>query len=267
MSLRRRTLIQWLCAAWTCEAAANPNGMTVVAGSATAQTSGSHLNITAGNGAVVHWNSFNIKPGETTSFIQPSANSIVLNTIGGTSPSQIWGHLTANGTVILANAFGFYFGPNSMIKVGGHFIATTAPLPPDFGAGSTWQFTVPPPSASIVNYGEIQAGQGHSLFLISEQIENHGTLAAPGGNVGLYAGKEVLVSERADGRGLSATVKLPSGSIDNTGSILATPGESPCAPQVVNQGGAVHADAVRTQNGVIELVASDITSAPAPAPA
>ena len=134
--------------AWNCKAPANPSGMTVVSGSASAQTSGSHLNVTAGNGAVLQWNSFNIGPGQTTTFIQPSANSVVLNTIGGSSPSQIWGHLTANGTVVLANAYGFYFGPNSMIKVGGNFIATTAPLPPDLGLGASWQFTVPPPAAS-----------------------------------------------------------------------------------------------------------------------
>jgi filamentous hemagglutinin family protein len=230
--------------------------MTVVSGSASAQSSGSRLNITAGNGAVLQWSSFNIGPGQTTTFIQPSANSVVLNTIGGSSPSQIWGHLTANGTVVLANAYGFYFGPNSMIKVGGNFVATTAPLPPDLGLGASWQFTVPPPAASIVNYGEIQAGVGQSLFLISEQIDNHGSLNASGGTVGLYAGGEVMVSERADGRGLGATVRLPAGSIDNTGAIRADAGTIALDAQVVNQNGLIQADSVRSQNGVIELVAS-----------
>lgn len=242
--------------AWICKAPANPSGMTVVSGSASAQTSGSHLNVTAGNGAVLQWNSFNIGPGQTTTFIQPSANSVVLNTIGGSSPSQIWGHLTANGTVVLANAYGFYFGPNSMIKVGGNFVATTSPLPPDLGLGSSWEFTVPPPAASIVNYGEIQTGKGQSLFLISEQIDNHGALNAPGGTVGLYAGGDVLVNERADGRGLGATVRLPTGSIDNTGAILADAGTIALDAQVVNQEGLVQADSVRNHNGVIELVAS-----------
>ena len=59
-----------------------------------------------------------------------------------------------------------------MIKVGGSFIATTAPLTPDFGAGSAWQFTGMPPLASIVNYGQIKVGTGKSLYLIAEQIEN-----------------------------------------------------------------------------------------------
>ncbi len=45
-----------------------------------------------------------------------------------------------------------------MIKVGGSFIATTAALTPDFGAGSCWQFTGMPPLASIVNYGTVEVG-------------------------------------------------------------------------------------------------------------
>jgi filamentous hemagglutinin family protein len=236
---------------------ANPAGLTVVSGSATAQQNGSQLNITTSQAAFLNWSSFNIQSGETTAFIQPSANSVVINLIGGASPSQIFGNLNANGTVILANTHGFYFGPNSMISVGGSFIATTAPLAPDFGAGSAWTFTGMPPLASIVNYGQIQVGSGKSLFLIAEQIENHGELNAPGGDVGLYAGENVLVSDRPDGRGLSATVQVPSGSINNFGQITADAGTIALQAKVVNQDGIIQADSVQNQNGVVELVASD----------
>ena len=162
---------------------ANPTGMTIGAGSATAQQLGSQLNITVSQTAILNWQGFNIGVGETTSFLQPSANSVVLNVIGGQNPSQIFGNLNANGTVILENANGFYFGPNSMISVGGSFIATTAPLAPDLGSGAGWQFTGMPPLASIVNYGQIEVGTGRSLFLIAEKIENHGSLNAPQGDV------------------------------------------------------------------------------------
>ena len=251
------------CAAWLCCAGlggplrANPSGLTVVSGSATAKTTGSQLNITVSSSAILNWSSFNILSGETTSFLQPSANSIVLNNIGGASPSKIWGTLTANGTVILANAYGFYFGPNSMIKVGGDFIATTTPLPPDWGIGSSWTFTGMPPLARIVNYGEIAAGSGRGLFLIAEKIDNEGSLSAPGGQVGLYAGKTVLLSERPDGRGVSANVKIPDGSVDNNGKITASAGEIALEAQVVNQNGIIQADSVQNQNGDISLVASE----------
>lgn len=236
---------------------ANPTGMTIVSGSAAAQQNGSQLNITTSQSAFLNWSSFNIQAGETTTFIQPSANSVVLNEIGGASPSQIFGNLNANGTVILANANGFYFGPNSMIKVGGDFIATTAPITPDFGSGSSWTFTGMPPLASIINYGSIQAGNGRSLFLIAENIQNSGSLNAPGGNIGLAAGQTVLVSERPDGRGLSASVQVPSGAVNNLGQITADAGTIALQAQVVNQNGIIQANSVQNQNGVIELVASD----------
>jgi filamentous hemagglutinin family protein len=236
---------------------ANPTGLTVVSGSATAQQNGSQLNVTTSPVAFLNWSSFNIQAGETTTFLQPSANSVVINEIGGANPSQIFGSLNANGTVILANANGFYFGPNSMISVGGSFIATTAPLSPDYGAGTAWQFTGMPPLASIVNYGQINVGAGKSLYLIAEDVENHGGLSAPGGDVGLYAGQEVLLNERADGRGFSSVVKLPSGSVDNFGQITADAGTIALQAQVVNQNGLIQADSVQNVNGVIELVASD----------
>jgi filamentous hemagglutinin family protein len=236
---------------------ANPTGMTVGAGSATAQQLGSQLNITVGQTAMLNWQSFNIGAGETTSFLQPSANSVVFNVISGANPSQVFGNLNANGTVILANANGFYFGPNSMIKVGGSFIATTAPLAPDFGSGGMWLFTGMPPLASIVNYGQIAVGKGRSLYLIAEQIENHGSLNAPGGDVELAAGQSVLVSDSPDGRGLSASVLLPQGSVDNFGRITADAGTIALQAKVVNQDGLIQADSVAEQNGVIELVAAD----------
>jgi filamentous hemagglutinin family protein len=236
---------------------ANPAGLTVSSGSATAQQLGSQLNITVSQIAILDWQSFNIQAGETTTFLQPSANSVVFNEIGGANPSHIFGNLDANGTVILANANGFYFGPNSMISVGGSFIATTAPITPDFGAGSAWQFTGMPPLASIVNYGRINAGTGKSLFLIAENIENQGGLNAPGGDIGLYAGENVLVSERPDGRGLSATMTVPGGSVNNFGQITADAGTIALQAQVVNQNGIIQADSVQSHDGVIELVASD----------
>jgi filamentous hemagglutinin family protein len=263
-SSKARTARIWLCA-WLAALAmwrqqqllANPTGLTVSAGQASALQLGAQLTVNVSQTAVLNWQSFNIAAGQTTSFVQPSANSVVLNVIGGANPSQIFGSLTANGTVILENASGFYFGPNSMIKVDGSFLATTAALPPDLGAGAGWQFTGLPPAASIVNYGQISVGTGRSLFLIADNIENHGTLNAPQGNVDLVAGQTVLVSDSADGRGLSAKVTLPQGTVNNLGQVVADGGSLLLEAQVVNQGGLLQANSIQNQNGVIELVASD----------
>jgi filamentous hemagglutinin family protein len=258
--LKRKTIRTAVKLALICGASnsfANPTGLTVSLGSASTQQSGSQLNVTVSQLAILNWSTFNIAAGETTTFLQPSSGSIVFNVIGDANPSQIFGNLNANGTVILANANGLYFGPNSMIKVGGSFIATTAALPPDAGSGSSWQFSGMPPLASIVNYGQIQVGQGQSLFLIAEDIENHGALNAPAGNVELAAGQTVLVSQSADGRGLSAQVQLPQGTVDNFGNITADAGTIALQAQVVNENGIVQADSVQNQGGVIELTASD----------
>lgn len=237
-------------------APANPGGPTVAQGNVSFLQNGARLDITASHNAVIDWQRFNIAPGETTTFIQPSANSVVWNRILDTNPSQIWGNLNANGFVVLMNQNGFYFGPNSVVNVGG-FLATTAPISPPLSGGSgLWQYQGPPPAASIVNYGSLRAQSGGSLFLVAEKIENHGVLTAPDGTLGLYAGKEVLISDRPDGRGLNASVRLPAGSIDNYGKLIADAGTIALHAQVVNQNGFVQANSVRERQGVIELVAS-----------
>lgn len=65
------------------------------------------------------------------------------------------------------------------------------------------------------------------------------------------------MSERPDGRGLSAKVTLPVGSVDNSGRLTADAGAILLQAQVVNQGGLIQANSVRDNHGVIELFASD----------
>ncbi len=235
---------------------ANPTGMTVGRGSATAHQSGSHLTVTASQNAFLNWKSFNIAAGETTTFVQPSANSIVWNRINDKNPSQIFGTIQANGVVVLLNSSGFYFGPNSFVSAAGLVVSTANCAPPENGGG-TWEFNGPPPLASIINYGHIQVGNGGSAFLIADQVENHGTIEAPGGSIGLAAGQTITLSERPDGRGMSMLVTLPQGSVDNYGNLIADGGTIALNAKVVNQNGTLQANSVREQNGVIELVAAD----------
>lgn len=235
---------------------ANPTGMTVVSGSATAQQNGSQLNVTTSQSAFLNWSSFNIQQGETTTFIQPSASSVVFNNIGGASVSQIYGNLQANGIVVLMNPSGFYFGPDSFVQAAGLVVSTAQVSPPQNGGGA-WEFNGPPPQASIVNFGKIEAGKGGPTYFIAEDIENHGIITAPDGNIALAAGQKVLLSDRPDGRGVNLQVTLPSGSVDNDGKLIADAGTISANANVVNQNGLIQADSVQNQNGVIELVASD----------
>ena len=236
---------------------ANPAGPIVSQGTATFSAAGSQLTIQTSDHAAINWQSFNIGLGQTTTFLQPSSSSVVWNRINDANPSQLLGTLNANGYVVLQNQAGFYIGGQAVLNTHG-LLMTTAPTPvPDLAGGGAWQFNAPPPTASIINYGQLNAAGGGSVFLIAREIENHGAIAAPQGSIGLFAGKQVLVSERPDGRGLSATVTLPEGSVNNSGALIADAGTIAMRAQVVNQGGLVQANSVQQVNGVIELVASD----------
>lgn len=234
-----------------------PHGLVVQSGSASAVAVGSQTRITASDNAVLQWSSFNVPAGTTTSFLQPSATSVVWNRILDRDPSRIHGSITANGVVVLMNAAGFHFGPDAFVSAAGLVVSTAAVTPIESGTGLQWQFNGAPPGAAIVNYGRLETGPGGSAFLIADRIENHGTITAPGGTIGLAAGREVLLSERPDGRGLSAEVTLPSGSIDQSGHLTADAGQIALHARVVNQAGVLQASGARERGGIVELLASE----------
>ena len=262
------SLLMWQSGGWF--ASANPafNTATISQGMATFTPSGSQLTITAANNTYINWTSFNIDAGETTTFVQPSSSSLVWNHIGDANPSQIFGTLNANGYVVLQNQSGFYIGGKASISAHG-LIMTTTPTPmPNLSSGGAWSFNTPPPAANIINYGQINITGGGSAFLIASDIENRsgidnqnnnsvGTISAPGGKIGLYAGEKVLVSTSPDGRGLSTEVTLPEGMVNNQGQLTADGGSIALNAQTVNQGGLIQANSAQNVNGTIELVASD----------
>jgi len=238
-------------------ARANPVGGTVAQGGATFSSQGSQFTITTSDRAAIHWQGFNIGLGQTTTFLQPSSSSVVWNQINDPNASQILGTLNANGYVVLQNPAGFYVGGQAALNAHSLVMTTSATPAPDLSSGGAWQFNAPPPAARIINYGQINIAGAGAAFLIANQVENHGTISAPQGAIGLYAGQQVLISERPDGRGLSAKVTLPQGSVDNSGNLVADAGTLALQAQVVNQGGMLQANSLREVNGVIELVASD----------
>ena len=252
----RRFAVAGLATALAPGMSAAPIGPVVSSGTAVVTQTGRQTDIKVSNLAVLNWSSFNIANGESVNFNQPNRASVVWNFINDSSPSQILGSLSANGFVILMNQNGFLFGDHSIVNVGG-LVVTTGRPEPGFSEGSAWTFTGMPPAASIVNYGNIKVSDKSSLFMIAEKVENHGILQAPDGTIGLYAGKEVLISDRPDGRGLSAKVTLPSGSVDNKGAMVADGGTIAAAARVVNVDGLVQANSIRENHGVIELTADD----------
>ena len=234
---------------------ANPTGGSVALGSASFNTSGSHLTINTSASSIINWQSFNIGVGETTTFVQPSSTSVVWNHINDANPSQILGSLDANGYVILQNQNGFYVGGAASIKTAG-LVLTTSPAAPNLSSGGAWDFNALPPTVPIINYGQITTFGGPA-YLIADSIQNYGTISAEQGKIGLYAGQHVLVSTSPDGRGLSAKVTLPQGSVDNEGHLVADGGAIVAQAKTVNNNGLLQANTVQEVNGSIELLASD----------
>jgi filamentous hemagglutinin family protein len=64
---------------------------------------------------ILNWDSFNVGKENTVQFKQPDASSVALNRIYQGDPSQILGHITANGQIYLVNNNGFVFGKDSVV--------------------------------------------------------------------------------------------------------------------------------------------------------
>lgn len=230
--------------------AGEASGEQVVAGSATFQRSGDNLTVTTGsNRTIINWNGFGVPNGSLTRFIQPGANSAVLNRVTGALPSHIDGALASNGRVYLINPNGIVVGPTGTINTAGFVASTLDVANQEFLAGGSLAFSGPS-DAAVVNLGAIYASSG-DIVMIARRVENGGTLSAPHGTVALGAGAEILLMET----GLERIAIRPSGAaaggtgVLNTGSINALAAE-------LKANGNMYALAINTQ-GVIRATGAE----------
>jgi filamentous hemagglutinin family protein len=206
--------------------------------------------------AILNWQQFNIAPGELTRFVQPSASSLALNRITDQNPSQIFGSLQANGSVILLNPNGVMFGPNAQVNVNGLIASSLAISDQDFLNGM-YRFEGSALSGAVTNAGTIETGTGGFVYLLAPAVKNNGVIRTPEGHISLAAGTTAYLSDRPDGRGLLVEVAAPAGEALNLGELAADGGRVNLFGRVVNQAGLVRANTVREHNGRIELVASE----------
>ena len=183
---------------------ANPEGGAVVAGGATISSAGATTTIQQSTDrAVIHWQGFSIAPGETTSFVQPAASSVVLNRVTSGNASQLMGTLQANGQVYLLNPNGIFIGNGAVIDVGS-FLATTHHTDEDaFMRGGELTFTGPS-TAGIRNEGKVRANGG-DVYLLARKVENEGEIVAEDGTVGLMAGTKFYLQ---GGGGVAPAVRV-----------------------------------------------------------
>lgn len=262
------------------DALANPTGGQVTAGSATI------LNVApttvqikqTSNKAIINWRSFDIGAQEKTQFIQPSAHSIALNRIDPTQgASKIFGTLTANGSIILINQAGVFFGPSAYVNVAGIIVSTSDITNQNFLAG---QYIFDQPSlyaGSIVNEGVIIAAEHGLVALIGTGISNTGTISANLGSVVLAAGDKFVislsgdqlinftVSEKTSRVGIDAQGKPLKNGVYNSGTLIADGGRIIITAKVaqnivdnaINLEGVAQARSVLLNHGEIILSSED----------
>ena len=241
---------------------AAPAGGVVTAGSATINSGAGNTLITqTTQNAAINWLSFNIAAGESVKFVQPTANSVALNRVLGSDPSNILGSLTANGKVFLVNPNGILFGQGASINVGGLVASTLNVTDSDFMAGS-YQFAGAG-KGSVVNQGSINASGGF-VALLGANVANNGVIVANLGTVALAAGNAMTLDVAGDGL-LNVTVNqgVVNALVQNGGLIQSDGGQVMLTAQAagslmssaVNNTGVIQAQTLVNRNGKISLLA------------
>jgi filamentous hemagglutinin family protein len=236
---------------------ANPSGVISSQGVGSIQGLGTNqvtIQQTAPKG-IINWQTFNIASGQVTRFIQPSAQSIILNRINDANPSQIFGSLLANGSVILLNPNGVLFSKGSQVNVNG-LIASTLNLADANFLNGNILFEGNGSSGFVKNEGTIQSATGGYIYLFAPSVENNGIIQSPEGQIYLGGGDSVYLSDNPNGTGFFLQVTAPAGTVVNLSRLMADGGQVNLFGAAVSQKGLIQADSVRGKNGKIELYAS-----------
>lgn len=245
----------------------------VASGSAQADGGGSkHLKISTSDKAIINYESFNIGIDEQVTFVQPKANSAVLNRVKGSDASSLLGRLNANGRVFLINPNGIVIGPSGSINTGS-FIASTLDIADSDFTNDRFLFSVNGDSktASIVNQGKISSPEG-AVALLALNVRNEGVIAAKAGKVVLAGGDKVTLDFSGDGLmsfSVDGDVKLAT--IEHLGTIEAPGGQvfikmkvaDNALKNIVNRDGVEEAINIVEENGVIRLVSKSYIAADA----
>lgn len=132
-----------------------------------------------GTGAI-EWNFFNVLRGETATF----NDGTFFNYVKGGSESRILGTIDGTASVWLFNPSGIFFGPGSVVNVGGVFAASTAAVAnmDDLVAGRSQLPTlgaVGPGAVSVASGATLAAAGGVSIAARRISVEGGSTFDAP----------------------------------------------------------------------------------------
>lgn len=253
---RRQVLLTAIICSAFGQAQALPFGEQVQAGNISFERATQTLNMNqTSQRAIVNWQSFSIAANESVRLNQP-AQGIALFRVVGNASSQIYGNLTATGSLFLSNPNGVLFGRGAQVDVGS-LVATTMRIGnEDFLAGR-YQFSGDT-NNSVVNEGLIRTEDGGYIALLGHTVENAGSLQANNGSIVLGSAQSAildfygdgLVRAKLDGNALNAVIK-------QTGNISADGGAVQLATNArtaaMNVDGLIQANSLVNRNGVIRL--------------
>ena len=256
--------------AFAIDAGTLPENGTVVGGTATFDYSTPNtLNVNQNTDRVViNWDSFNIGTNATTQFFQPNSNSLAVNRViaKGTDPTQILGHLSANGKVIVLDRNGVIFGKDSVIDVGGIVASTGDVSTSEVMSGANKIQITNLGDGDIVNNGTINAADAGLVGFVGKTAVNNGVINAKLGRVELDSGEKATVDLYGDGLiEIAADSNLEKAIVKNNGTINAEGGTvkltaaaaKSAVDNVVNMDGVINVSSVSVQGGKIVLSAGN----------
>ena len=244
-----------------------PYGGQVAAGQAAITTAGSTMTIAQQTAqAIINWQNFGIGSGEAVHINQPNSQSMLLNRIIGSNPSEIFGQLTANGQVILVNPNGVFFRPGSSVDVGGLTASTLNIANEDFLKG---QLRFAGDSKNpVINAGTITAKNGY-VNLLAKEVVNEGIIAAQTGSVNLAAGSGMSLDYNGDGK---MTVAVTDGAYQSAVAnkkliqadgglvVMTASGKDALMDSAVNNSGMIQANTLGEATGQISLTGDNIAT-------
>ena len=252
-----------------------PTGGVVAQGSAsisqTATAQAAAMTVTqASQRAVVNWDTFNLGQSASINFVAPSAQSVTLNRVNDSNPSQIFGRITSNGQVFLTNPNGVYFSPTSSVDVGA-LTATTHSIGDDAFMAGNYAFERNGALGKVVNQGRITSALGGYVALLAPEVQNSGVVVARSGTVALAAGE--MITLKVDGTGgLAALTTTPSTSatlIEHRQAVEAPDGQiilsavalNKLQAGIIKNSGTLEANSIVSKGGKVFLEGDEITLA------
>ena len=243
-----------------------PQGGTVTAGSVSDQLTATKLTLTqTTQRAVIDWQSFNIGAGKEVQFIQPNANAAVLNRVAaGANMSEIYGTMSANGTVVLMNPNGVMFSQGASVNVGSLIVTTGSINQTAFMAEGPIAITGAT-TGQITNEGRITAADAGLVAMVAPSVSNQGLIVANRGTVLLGGAAAATISLNG---GLyefvaGSTASVTGAKVSQSGTIQADGGRvvltatsaSALIDNVINMNGIIQARTLGARDGSIVLEA------------